>query len=182
MTFGSWFHQIFFSDLARWLSGATKSRKMFYRGLAKSGLWQARIACPQNMTLGNWFHQIFFSDLARWLSGATKSRKMFYQSLAKFRLVVSRNWLGPGKSSSVILLFLVIHLPQFGVLGKSSSGILGPGRMRWLIFTLTYQLPERHCLSILFTFFHWRIFHLIGYAKSYKISFRGKERSRKVIW
>ncbi len=31
----------------------------------------------------------------------------------RFRLVVSQNWLGPGKSSSVILLFPVSHLPQF---------------------------------------------------------------------
>jgi hypothetical protein len=38
MTLGGWFHQILFLDLARWLSGITKSRKMTFRGLANSGL------------------------------------------------------------------------------------------------------------------------------------------------
>jgi hypothetical protein len=33
--------------------------------------------------------------------------------LGQFRLRTSRNWLGPGKSSSVISPFLVSHLPEF---------------------------------------------------------------------
>jgi hypothetical protein len=35
------------------------------------------------------------------------------QGLSQFRLRTSRNWLGPGKSSSVISLFSVSHLPEF---------------------------------------------------------------------
>ncbi len=38
ITLGSWFHHILFSDLARWLFGVAKSRKMTYRSLANSGL------------------------------------------------------------------------------------------------------------------------------------------------
>jgi hypothetical protein len=42
--------------------------------------------------------------------------------LGQFRLRTSRNWLGPGKSSSVISPFSVSHLPEF--LGwEESSGI-----------------------------------------------------------
>jgi hypothetical protein len=64
MTLGSWFHQILFSDIVRWLSGVTKSWKMTYRGLAISdmslaGLGQALLS-----------HLLWFGDTGRWLTGA----------------------------------------------------------------------------------------------------------------
>ncbi len=68
-----------------------------------------------------WRHQIMEDDLA---------------GPGRFQLVVSRNWLGTGKSSFVISLFPVSHLPRFTVLGKSPSGILGLGRMLYCPFYL----------------------------------------------
>ncbi len=39
----------------------------------------------------------------------------------------------------------------------------------------------RYCpLSGLFTFFHWCFFPLIGFEKSYKMTFRRQEKSRKI--
>jgi len=68
-------------------SGVTKSRKMTCWGLANSGLRQARIG------------QAPVSHLP----GVTKSWKMTYRTRpVQFRFMISWNWLGPGKSSSLI--------------------------------------------------------------------------------
>jgi hypothetical protein len=75
MTLGSWFHQIIFSGLPRLLSGITKSLKMTFRGLADSGLSR----------------KVIFRDLV--------TPEDDSPGPAQF---VSRNWPGPGMSSSVI--------------------------------------------------------------------------------
>ncbi len=71
-------------------------RKMTYRDLANSGLWQAGIACPRKMTLGSWRHQTLFQI---WQDD--------FPGPGRFRLVVSWNWPVPGKSFSVISPFWV---------------------------------------------------------------------------
>jgi hypothetical protein len=89
----------------------------------------------------------------------------------QFWLVVSRNWLGSGQSSSVISLFLVSHFQEF--LGWEEC-------CGWFLYWLTGYLTDPS-LSALFTFFHWWIFHLTGFAKFYKMTFRRKEK-RKIPW
>ncbi len=111
-----------------------RPRQMTYRGLSNSGLRQAGIACPRKMTLGSWLHKILCSDLARWLTGdkpipachkpeSSRSRQVIFRDLVtpednlpglgQFRPLTSRNWLGRGKSSSVISPFSASHLPEF---------------------------------------------------------------------
>ncbi len=70
-------------------SGVTKSRKMTYQGLANSGLWQAGIGLSPVSTLAKFEKRIWWSQLP----------KVIFRG-KWFRLVVSRNWSGPGKSSS----------------------------------------------------------------------------------
>ncbi len=66
-------------------SGATKSREMTHQGLANSCLRQAGIGqAPVS-------HLSASPNHGRWLTGA-----------GQFWLMTSRNWLGPGKSSSVV--------------------------------------------------------------------------------
>ncbi len=73
--------------------GVTKSRKMTYRGLANSGLRQ--------LTRRNWLVPGKSSILLNLQRGFDEASCLKSSSGDKrFRLVISRNWSGPGKSSS----------------------------------------------------------------------------------
>ncbi len=90
-----------------------KSQQMTYQNWSNSRLRQARIVCPQEMALRCWFHQIHFLD-----SGLSQARI--------WPILVS-HLPGFGHSRLVFFRYLAVH-------NKSSSGIFGLGRMRWLIF------------------------------------------------
>ncbi len=71
------------------LPRTAKSRKMTYRGLVNSGLWQAGIGLSPVSNLARSVKMIWWNQLP----------KVIFRD-KRYRFVVSRNWSGPGKSSS----------------------------------------------------------------------------------
>ncbi len=61
--------------------------------------------------------------------------------LGQFRLRTSRNWLGLGKSSSVILPFSVSHLPEGRVQGSSGRVQGSSGRVQRTLAQVVVRWP-----------------------------------------